>query len=1135
MVGAGPARALAGSEARFGRASNPFPTFNLVRARDMLALSFEVHNLELKRKGQAGPGDTQTARLVRTVPDRPAYIVVVFEPQHLAEHAFFEVNDPMIPGDPGPETLMSPPVPSSLAGPSRLAFRVPANVAAVPFELDTLLTWGDWERSLAPLAQDPPRSGAGFRDPTVFTTDTALEVPWRLYLSPGPSSLWFHSHDPVTHTDPKDSRPRTELWHSRMGVHIGSASTEGGRIANPHNEEGGPLRAIWTPGFSTDQDPPDPNGLGPNPPERTSLKPNDRWQIVRLTAERDLQLFNQDTAYVPQPVDSDRFALSALGVFMDTKGAWPKVTTQGGVDHPWVSDLVKWDHRAAIGRDNYVRVIHSGYLLPFGHAAVVVTVTERKMQPAESGPLAGQLGGYLRQHAFIIPRRFTLGYPAASNQPNGARDFPFTNIKLKTLVTPNLEPYDGATPVTQTQVLKTNSQPYGSAAFWPMIPSSGGTPVDFEFVYEATDRDGNSIQFTAPQIFVSSTLADDKTKQDDIEQIIHEYGKATPSSRHTRSFNGQKVAFATFPGGEEGATAYEVDTMTFSAAPPVNTNAEPTDIPRFFPNLLKADVRLQAAERIAGKSLAKKPTIVYHDTYVANGQNNSKVFAMLVDSSTVKPPQPGKAKTAPTPEPLDMVLGADTSGGVLTPNMAITGLSAALGPMGGDLSSGLPSDFDPLEFFGNPASLPKILGGLDLWDIIHAVTGFSDLDKIPKTIESPLPDQIVVSLEWNPEPVHDPLHVFVPGGNCSISISAVSTTEINDNGTPGESTFEITGIIEDFQAQLVGDAFKAIVITFDHLSFSSVSGQKPNVDPAITDVTFVGVLEFVQKLQEFLSSIGFGNGGLSPGPATRNGALVSRKAQAADAPEDDGSGPSITVDETGINASLGVSLPAIQVGVFSLEGISFGAKLNIPFVDGPARVRFNFASQDAPFLITVSLFGGGGSVEVGLGLDGFESLTLTLEFGAKIAIDLGVASGGISVMGGIYINIEDNNGNQDTTLTGFVKMTGELDVLGLITASVEFDLSLTYEDSGGVKRCYGQAEITVEVSVAFFSASVTLGPVEEEFAGGGGSAPAPLPGASSNGSRARAASVDDNHITFAQLMSQDDWAVYAASYAPGAF
>jgi hypothetical protein len=734
-------RALALSESRFGRAATSNPVFDVVRARDMLALSFELFNLKLLKRGQAGPGSAQTARLTRVVPGRPAQIVVLFEPQHLAEHAFFEVNDPSEPGDPGNETLTSPPVASNLAGPSRLAFKVPDAVTVVPFDLDTLLSWGAWIPSLMPMAQEPPPPGAAFFDPAQRPSATALEVPWLLFLSPGPNQRWFHSFEPVTHPAPKDNKPRTELWHTRMGVHIGAVApaSPGGRAVQPHDEEGGPLRAIWTPGFSTNQNPPDPNSVGPNPPERTSLKPNDRWQIVRLTAERDLLKTGPDTPYTPVPADADRFALSALGVFMDTKGTWPKVHTEDGAQFPWFSDLVKWDHRAWIGRDSFVRVIHAGYLGLFGHAAVVITITERKMQQAQSGPSSGQLGGYLRQHSFIIPRRLIMSYPAASNQANGARDFPFTKVTLKTLVTPNLMPYDGENAISQTRVLKANNQPYGSTAFWPMISGPGGQPVDFEFQYEGVDQDGSVIPFTAPQIFISATLADDPSKQADIERIIQQYGVATPSSRHTRSFNGQKVAFAKFTGGTKGSTAYEVDTMTFSGAPPANANAEPEDIPRLFPNLLASDVRLQAAEQIAGGALAKKPTIVYHDTYVANQANSAKVFAMLVDPSSVSPAAPGKAKAPPTPQALDLILNADKSGGAITPSMAITGLSAALGPMGGDLSSGVPNDFDPQDFFGTPGTLPKILGGLDLWDILALVPGSGTSRRSPRRFPSRSP------------------------------------------------------------------------------------------------------------------------------------------------------------------------------------------------------------------------------------------------------------------------------------------------------------------------------------------------------------------------------------------------------------
>jgi hypothetical protein len=49
----------------------------------------------------------------------------------------------------------------------------------------------------------------------------------------------------------------------------------------------------------------------------------------------------------------------------------------------------------------------------------VITVTQRKLQPAESGPSNGQVGAYLRQHAFIVPIERVKTYPMNGAQPFG--------------------------------------------------------------------------------------------------------------------------------------------------------------------------------------------------------------------------------------------------------------------------------------------------------------------------------------------------------------------------------------------------------------------------------------------------------------------------------------------------------------------------------------------------------------------------------------------------------------------------------------------------------------------------------------------------------------------------------------------
>jgi hypothetical protein len=74
----------------------------------------------------------------------------------------------------------------------------------------------------------------------------------------------------------------------------------------------------------------------------------------------------------------------------------------------------------------------------------------------------------------------------------------------------------------------------------------------------------------------------------------------------------------------------------------------------------------------------------------------------------------------------------------------------------------------------------------------------------------------------------------------------------------------------------------------------------------------------------------------------------------------------------------------------------------------------------------------------------------------------------------------------------------------------------------------------VEVDVLCFSASVTVGPIEKQFAGGGSSGGA-LPPPGQTAAVAAGDAGNDNHISFEDLMSSSDWAAYAASYAPAAF
>ena len=249
---------------------------------------------------------------------------------------------------------------------------------------------------------------------------------------------------------------------------------------------------------------------------------------------------------------------------------------------------------------------------------------------------------------------------------------------------------------------------------------------------------------------------------------------------------------------------------------------------------------------------------------------------------------------------------------------------------------------------------------------------------------------------------------------------------------------------------------KFITINFNSLVFTAGTGKKSNVTVDIASVNFDGPLQFIEQLENFMDFSGDG-------------------------------GPKITVTPTGVSADLAVALPPIGVGIFSLSNIAIDAGFNLPFVDGPARFRFSFSTQDNPFTLSVAIFGGGGFFGIAIGTDGVELIQASFDFGAMAAIDLGVASGSVQLVAGIYFSYGENNGVPPTTciLTGFVKLDGSLSILDIVSLSLTFDLSLTYEDSGGVSSVTGSATLTVSVSVLFFSFSVSV-TASKTFGGGSG-------------------------------------------------
>jgi hypothetical protein len=1059
---------------------------SVLRKEDMLALRFDFYNLQLN--------GTNLERLNST---SDSFIVVNFahgndySPQNIGEEAYLETaetlnNDTEDPSnDPNPlggsETPDQPGyVGARLAGGSRLVFKVPKppnGPSSIPFTMDELLSWEKYELSVAPTALPADDRIQGQEPVEPLYKETAIEVPWRLIISPNYHGGWAHALNPVTRNK------RTELWHTRLGVRIQDTANPGQWTVDEQQEYYRTLRAIWAQGFELSTTP-DANGLSPF---RMSLTNNDRWQLVRLTSDYDILIPAAVPLYYnPLPIQVERFMLSTLGGWMNTRGEWP--------DAPAFADLdiIEWRHLATMARDHYVRIVYSGFLFPTGHAATLVKVTERKFQAVPPGEiLTGQPAAYLRQRFYIVVRQPVKTYPAHTSQPYGGREWPFESVCITTLITPSLD-----NPSLHGDAYDLDGQ--GQKAFWPRVNDQ-----DFQFHLVAVDSDGQRTEFTCPLAFISSTLQQSEDISSFIEPAIDSYNSGSANqSRRERKLQGQKVAFAPstkkdgLTDGKPGDTSAEVKVIVLGATLPSPGSASlPDDQPRFFPTWQEAEVRLPSAEQACGSALPGPVVIQIHPDFRDNGFNESTnpgyIWAKL------------KNQVA-----LSFDGAGDKSGGVVTPNIKIGGLSRTIGVVGGTVNS-TPTQFDPTNFFNGA----KILGGILLADIIKAAN-FGDGRKTPQLTnviiypdgDNSLPPQAMETrLDWKPDLEPDPLKIFEPSGSTSMEVKGTFITPLDP---PGEPTYNIVGDLRSFWVNILGEDFLFLRLHFNKVIFITETGKKPNVDVDIDQVEFAGILEFVNALKNFMKT--------------------------------SGTGLNIDITPTQISAGFTLPIPTVAVGVITIQNISLGVKLIIPFTGNPARVRFNFCEREQPFLLTIYAFGGGGFFAIEVGLDGVERLEAALEFGASMALNIGVATGEVHVMGGIYFEMEKvGQPDESASLTAYIRMGGSLEVLGIITVSVEFYLGMKYQITAN--ELWGQAKLTVKVKVLFFSASVELS-VERRLAGGGD-------GSSSSSTSTSVEAMSTGWLigtpvkpvnqiastgggNFEDLMTLDDWTEYTGAFAP---
>ena len=166
-------------------------------------------------------------------------------------------------------------------------------------------------------------------------TETAVELPWRLALSPGPSARWAHATSPVDHGG------RTELWHTRLARQVGDTTAESGQW----------VRAIWARDFDQFPDAlaepgdatkfPPTEGGGDSPNFTSALTSARRMRLSHETA--NFQLLRSGKPWDPPVVDVEHLMLTSQGGWLDSS------FTTTTVPNPNLG-ILEWRHVATQGR-----------------------------------------------------------------------------------------------------------------------------------------------------------------------------------------------------------------------------------------------------------------------------------------------------------------------------------------------------------------------------------------------------------------------------------------------------------------------------------------------------------------------------------------------------------------------------------------------------------------------------------------------------------------------------------------------------------------------------------------------------------------------------------------------------------------
>jgi hypothetical protein len=307
------------------------------------------------------------------------------------------------------------------------------------------------------------------------------------------------------------------------------------------------------------------------------------------------------------------------------------------------------------------------------------------------------------------------------------------------------------------------------------------------------------------------------------------------------------------------------------------------------------------------------------------------------------------------------------------------------------------------------------------------------------------------------EPIPSKTHVEIDAqAKMSLGLGALPQSLSEIKLDPGKSQISARATLKDFKVTV----FKAIEIDFSSVAFALSPDGHKDLSVDISDVQLKGSLEFINQLSKILGGLGSDLGmdvDISPARV--------RISQTLRFPPKEGQ--------------------PLFMGPAQITNLALGWAVVIPLIGRDVlTVSFALSSREKPLTIFVPpWYGGKAHVLIEVTTRGLRLLEVSMEYGAVIPIQWGIATGEASLTAGLFYMIQrtSDGASGEVVFTAFVKATANLDVAGIIHFAGLIYIALSYKKEGNRKLIIGEATVSVSIKIGFvrFSYSFSATHVEE--------------------------------------------------------